>query len=78
MARTPGFYPVPHAVDAIGRHGFGIGWEFMGGRVVVIFSPSTFAYLGSRTWPAPGRGGGNQYDGGALVAIAIVDHVGQT
>lgn len=78
MARTPGFYPVPHAVDAVGRHGFGIAWNYLGAAAMIIFNLQTFGYLGDRSWPSPGSGGGNQYDGVALIKFAVVNHVGQT
>lgn len=79
MARTPGFTVVPGVRDATGRAGVGIEWVYEGGRAVNIFDPKTYAYLGVRTWPAAGYHGpaAHQYDGSALIQIAVVDHSGQ-
>ena len=79
MARTPGFTVVPGMRDATGRAGVGIEWVYEGGRAVNIFDPRTYAYLGVRTWPVAGYHGpgAHQYDGNALIQIAVVDHSGQ-
>jgi hypothetical protein len=79
MADTPGFTVVPHVRDAIGRVGVAVEWTFEGGRGAVIFEPGTYEFLGVRTWPvASFHGpGAHQYDGDALIKLAIVDRVGQ-
>jgi hypothetical protein len=76
MARTPGFQVVAHVKDAIGRTGVGIEWSFEGDSAVVIFDPTTYGFLGVRTWPGPPTVGGS-YDGSALVEVAVVDRAGQ-
>lgn len=79
MADTPGFTVVPHVRDAIGRVGVAVEWMFEGGRGAVIFEPGTYEFLGVRTWPvASFRGpGAHQYDGDALIKLAVVDRMGQ-
>jgi len=74
MADTPGFTVVPGVRDAIGRVGVGVEWTYGGGKGAVIFDPSTYAFLGVRTWPAAGfhGPGANQYDGEALIKLAVV------
>jgi hypothetical protein len=70
---------VPDVRDATGRAGVGIEWVYEGGRAVNILDSRTYAYLGSRTWPAAGYTGpgAHQYDGDALIQIAVVDSSGQ-
>ena len=75
MAQTPGFQIVPDMKDAIGRTGVGIEWNFEGGAGVIIFDPTTYSYLGARTWPGAATVGG-PYDGAALVKVAIVGSSG--
>jgi hypothetical protein len=79
MADTPGFTVVPHVRDAIGRVGVAVEWIFEGGRGAVIFEPGTYEFLGIRTWPvASFHGpGAHQYDGDALIKLAVVDRMGQ-
>lgn len=79
MARTPGFTIVPGVRAAIGRVGVGVEWTFEGGKGAVIFDPKTYAFLGIRTWPVPGfhGPGAHQYDGSALVKLAVVDKPGE-
>jgi hypothetical protein len=79
MAQTPGFTVVRGARDAVGRIGVAIKWTYEGAPAEIILDPSTYAYLGDRTWPAPGfhGPGANAYDGGALVKIAFVNKAGQ-
>jgi hypothetical protein len=78
MAETPGFEMVPSMADAVGRTGVGIEWTFEGGTAAVIFDPTTFAYLGERTWPeAQPADPDATYDGAALVKLAVVSSAGQ-
>jgi hypothetical protein len=79
MAQTPGFTLVQHAQDAVGRTGIGVMWIYEGSRAEIILNPVTYAYLGDRTWSAPGfRGpGANNYHGAALIKLAFVDKAGQ-
>jgi hypothetical protein len=79
MADTPGFTVVPHVRDAIGRVGLAVEWTFEGGRGAVIFEPGTYEFLGVRTWPSASfhGPGAHQYDGDALIKLAIVDRMGQ-
>jgi hypothetical protein len=79
MADTPGFTVVRHVRDAIGRVGVAVEWTFEGGRGAVIFEPGTYDFLGVRTWPvASFHGpGAHQYDGDALIKLAVVDRMGQ-
>jgi hypothetical protein len=75
MAQTPGFQMVPDMKDAIGRTGVGVEWNFEGGAGAILFDPTTYAYLGVRTWPGAATSSG-AYDGAALVKVAIVASVG--
>jgi hypothetical protein len=80
MARIPGFTVVRGIRDAVGRLGVGVEWSFLGNKAgAVILNPRTYAILGVRTWPAPDfhGPGAEDYDGDALVKIAIVDKAGQ-
>ena len=79
MADTPGFTVVPHVRDAVGRVGVAVEWIFEGGRGAVIFEPGTYEFLGVRTWPAASfhGPGAHQYDGDALLKLAVVDRMGQ-
>jgi hypothetical protein len=77
MAQFPGFTIVHGAPDAIGRVGVAIKWTFNGAPAEIILNPVTYAYLGDRTWPAPGFKGASAYDGAALVKMAFVDRTGQ-
>lgn len=74
MAQTPGFQIVPDMVDAIGRSGVGIEWTFQG-TGAIIFDPTTYGFLGIRTWPGAANFGG-PYDGDALVKVAMVGSAG--
>ena len=76
MAQTPGFQVIPVMADAIGRDGVGVDWTFEGDTGVVIFDPTTFAYLGTRTWSGPADFTA-AYDGGALVQLAVVSNAGE-
>ena len=75
MAQTPGFQLIPEMKDAVGRSGVGIEWTFEGDTGAVIFDATTYAYLGTRTWPGPLDLDG-PYDGDALIETAVVDHTG--
>jgi hypothetical protein len=78
MAQTPGFQVVSPMDDAIGRAGIGIEWTFEGGISAIIFDPTTFAYLGRRTWPAGQPADPSApYDGDALVKLAVVASAGE-
>jgi hypothetical protein len=79
MAQTPGFTVVTGARDAIGRTGVGIKWTYQGSPAEIILNSVSYAYLGDRTWPAPGfhGPGADEYDGAALVKVAFVDRAGQ-
>jgi hypothetical protein len=80
MAQTPGFKVVQGVRDAIGRTGVGVEWPFMGAKAgEIILAPRTYAYLGVRTFPAPGfhGPGAHAYDGEALITMAVVDKAGQ-
>ena len=70
MARTPGYFVVRHAADAIGRPGVGIAWRYQGSETMIIFDPRNYAYLGDRTDAAAAS-----YQGAALVKLKIVDSV---
>ena len=80
MADTPGFTVVPHVQDAIGRVGLAVEWTFEGGRGAVIFEPGTYEFLGVRTWPSASfhGPGAHQYDGDALIKLAVVDRKGRS
>lgn len=77
LAETPGFNLVTNVKDAIGRVGIGIEWQFEGGSGELIFNPTTYALLGSRTWPGSPNQTTTTYDGGALLQIAVVNQAGQ-
>jgi hypothetical protein len=70
MARTPGYFVVRHAVDALGRPGVGIAWRYQGSETMIIFDPRNYGYLGDRTGAA-----GASYQGAALVKLKVVDSV---
>jgi hypothetical protein len=74
MAQTPGFTIVPNMMDAIGRVGVGVEWNFQGDSGALIFDPTTYALLGLRTWPGPPDLSA-PYDGDALLGISIVNSV---
>jgi hypothetical protein len=78
MAQLPGFTIVRNASDAVGRVGVAIKWTF-GGAAEIILNPSTYAYMGDRTWAAPGvtGPGAGSYHGFALVQMAFVSKAGQ-
>ena len=75
LAQTPGFTIIPAVRDATGRPGVAIQWTYQGGTAEIILDPATYAYLGDRT-TYPGESPA-QYDGAALIKLAIVDHAGQ-
>jgi hypothetical protein len=58
--------------DALGRTGVGVEWTFEGGSGALIFDPTTYALLGTRTWPgAPDVNA--PYDGNALIGVSVVN-----
>ncbi|MGC4809359.1 CU044_5270 family protein [Micromonospora sp. DT228] len=69
-AATPGLRAVEHAKDGAGRSGIGITWSSTGGpgQIVLVFHPETYAFLGV----------GGSAGSSAVLALAIVDRVGQT
>jgi hypothetical protein len=67
MARSQGFRVAPHVTDAIGRPGVGIEWTYQGLTTAVIFSRSSYAYLGTTT---TSRGSTQWAD--ALVKLEVV------
>jgi hypothetical protein len=75
LADTPGFTIVPAVHDAIGRPGVAIQWTYEGGTAEIILDPATYAYLGDRT-TYPGESPA-QFDGSALIRLAIVGRAGQ-
>lgn len=79
MAQTPGFTAVPDAPDAIGQVGEAIEWSYEGAPAEIILNPSTYAYMGDRTWAVSGSNlpGADAYHGSALVQMAFVSKVGQ-
>lgn len=77
LAETPGFNLVANVKDAIGRVGVGIEWQFKGGAGELIFNPTTYALLGSRTWLGAPDQSVPSCDGGALLTMAIVNQAGQ-
>jgi hypothetical protein len=78
MAATPGFQVVSPMSDATGRPGVGIEWSFEGGVSAIIFDPTTYAYLGDRTWPkGQPANPSDSYDGDALVKQAVVASAGE-
>lgn len=79
MAATPGFQVVPSMTDAVGRKGVGVEWNFQGSWAAVIFDPTTYAYLGARTWPVNEPADPSApYNGAALIRLAVVGSVGQS
>jgi hypothetical protein len=75
MAATPGFRVVYGVLDAIGRSGTAIEWNFAGqASNAIIFNPRTYAFMGERTWPVASlhRPGANRYDGFALITQKTV------
>jgi len=77
LAETPGFNLVTNVKDAFGRVGVGIEWQFEGGSGELIFNPTTYAFLGGRTWPGPPNQSAPHYYGGELLAMAIVNQAAQ-
>jgi hypothetical protein len=78
MAQTPGFTMVRGVRDAIGRTGVGVEWTYQGGKNAIIIGPRTYAYLGERGWPPPGRPEpANMTDSSALIKMAVVNKIDQ-
>jgi hypothetical protein len=85
LAALPGISIDQNAVDAAGRHGVGVGATgFEGEELELIFDPTNFTLLGTRTAPPahnPGGQHGNVTFAGpsqdAIIEQAIVDAAGQ-
>jgi hypothetical protein len=79
MAHVSGFTVVPDAQDAMGRVGVAVKWTYFGAPAEIILNPSTYAYMGDRTWAEPGSTlpGAGAYHGMALVQMAFVNAAGQ-
>ena len=70
----PGIEADPDEVDATGRPGVGVAWSGpSGGRHVLIFDQTTYAYLGS-AYTAPGATATSRT---AVLHLTIVDNAGQ-
>lgn len=69
-ATMPDLQAVPSATDAAGRPGIGITWPSTGGagELVLVFHPETHTFLGV----------GGPAGGSAVLAVAVVDRVGQS
>ncbi|SCG77569.1 hypothetical protein GA0070609_5412 [Micromonospora echinaurantiaca] len=69
-ATMPDLQAVPSAKDAAGRPGIGITWPSTNGsgELVLVFHPETYTFLGV----------GGPAGGSAVLAVAVVDRVGQT
>jgi len=72
LAQTPGITIKTDVTDSAGRPGIGVWWSYEGGGAMLIFNPRTYSYLGMTT-----VGTGGQIRGDALLAIGIVDQIGQ-
>ncbi|MDO3701605.1 CU044_5270 family protein [Micromonospora sp. C28SCA-DRY-2] len=68
-ATMPDLQAVPSAKDAAGRPGIGVTWSSTNGpgEIVLVFHPETHTFLGV----------GGPAGGSAVLAVAIVDRVGQ-
>ncbi len=69
-ARIPGVILVADAVDAAGRHGFGVAYVTLGERFEWIFDKQSLAYLGERDYLVQDTSGGkvrqaHRHHGGA-------------
>jgi len=73
-ALIPGVTLVPHATDAIGRHGVAVAQTAEGIRTELIFSKKTLRLIGERTIIASI---GLSTDATAIITRAFVDHLGQ-
>ncbi|MBM0256112.1 CU044_5270 family protein [Micromonospora sp. 4G55] len=69
-ATTPDLRAVEHVKDGAGRSGIGISWPSTrgSGEIVLVFHPETYTFLGV----------GGSAGSSAVLALAIVDRVGQT
>lgn len=52
LAGTPGFTLAKGIVDSDGQSGVGIEWRYQGDTSALVFNPTTYAFLGIRTWGA--------------------------
>ena len=73
-AKLPGMQVIPDAVDGAGRHGLGVAWTYSGGRMTLVFQPSTYLFLGTHNDPPNAE---SSSGGTAILQRAIVDRVGQ-
>lgn len=79
-SRLPGITLVESTVDAAGRPGVAVGLVSDSMRVDLIFDPDTYAYLGSRyvaDSPSAGLPAGTVVFESALLAVGVVDEIGQ-
>jgi hypothetical protein len=73
-ALIPGVTVVPHATDAIGRHGVAVAYTYQGVRTEWIFSKQTFRYLGELDISTAN---GSITGEDAVLQRAFVGHAGQ-
>ncbi len=73
-AKLPGMQVIPEAVDGAGRRGMGAAWTYSGGRMTLVFNPSTYVLLGTHHDPPNGEPSSG---GTAILQRAIVDRAGQ-
>ncbi|WP_412538149.1 CU044_5270 family protein [Longispora sp. K20-0274] len=65
LSRVPGLTIVRDVTDGAGRPGIGIGWNpGSGDQYVLVFHPTTYAYMGMRDFVA-------------VLQVAVVDRAGQ-
>jgi hypothetical protein len=78
-AKIPGVIVVPDAVDAAGRHGFGVAHVSQGERSEWIFDSRTMQYLGEREYlveDTPGGKAGMLTGTTAVITRGVVDKAG--
>lgn len=74
VALIPGVTLVPHATDAIGRHGVAVAQTADGIRTELIFSKKSLNLIGERTIVASI---GITTDVTAVISQGFVNHIGQ-
>jgi hypothetical protein len=72
LATIPGVTVQYGVRDAAGRQGTGLVWQTQAGKIMLIFDPRTYAYLGSKTWDTAG-----QFDSDAVITETLVNAPGQ-
>jgi hypothetical protein len=72
LAGTRGITIDRHVSDVAGRPGVGVEWSSGGAATMLIFSPSSYRFLG---WSSGGASG--EHDGEALLQTAITSSAGQ-